>query len=201
MQNTSSRHVIIQAATDHFLECNFHQVSMAKIAEDALVSKVTLYQYFDNKHDLLAACITEYCSELLQLMDETTISPDSVETSLETIANVFFDLVFDAKGLALYRIVIAECSDFPEFGEKVYASGPKIGLQILQQYLESINQLGIFNIRDTKFSADVFFSLIKGERHFQCLLGIRPVPTAEEKQKIIAQAVKFYIQGFLYAVQ
>ncbi len=192
---------IIEAATEQFLEVGFHQLKIEQVAEITQLPISVINRHFETKEVLLTACITHFCTELLQLMEEISLDAESVEISLEKIAGVFVDLAFDEKGIALYRLAIAECSGIPELAELAYASGPKIGLQILQRYLETVNQLGIFNIKDTKFAADVFFSLLKGERHFQCLLGVQAVPSAEEKQQMITSVVKYYVQGFLYAVQ
>jgi len=192
---------IIEAATEQFLEVGFHQLKIEQVAEITQLPISVINRHFETKEVLLTACITHFCTDLLQLMEEISLDAESVEISLEKIAGVFVDLAFDEKGIALYRLAIAECSGIPELAELAYASGPKIGLQILQRYLETVNQLGIFNIKDTKFAADVFFSLLKGERHFQCLLGVQAVPSAEEKQQMITSVVKYYVQGFLYAVQ
>jgi len=204
MQNQTAgltEQAIIEAATEQFLEVGFHQLKIEKIAHITQVPIAVINRYFETKEALLTACITHFCTDLLQLMEEISLDAESVEISLEKIAGAFVDLAFDEKGIALYRLAIAECSGIPELAELAYASGPKRGLQILQSYLETVNQLGIFNIKDTKFAADVFFSLLKGERHFQCLLGVQAVPSAEEKQQMITSVVKYYVQGFLYAVQ
>jgi len=197
----SKRAAIIQAATALFLKQGVQKASMSAIAEAAPVSKATLYKYFESKDVLLVACISEFCTDLLQSMALVTLESDSVENTLEAIATDFVDLIFDQQGLALYRLVIAECSDFPELAEMVYASVPKVALQIVQGYLESVNRLGIFNIKETEFAAESFFCLLKGERHFQCLLGVKPPPSKIEKQQMIDKVIKVYIQGFLYAVQ
>jgi len=192
---------IIESATEQFLEVGFHQLKIEQVAEITQLPITVINRNFETKEVLLTACITHFCTDLLQLMEEISLDAESVEISLEKIAGVFVDLAFDEKGIALYRLAIAECSGVPELAELAYASGPKVGLQILQRYLETVNQLGIFNIKDTRFAADVFFSLLKGERHFQCLLGVQAVPSAEEKQQMITSVVKYYVQGFLYAVQ
>jgi len=195
------KQAIIAVATEQFISGGFHNLNRQQVADSSQVPIAVVNTYFETKEVLLTACISHFCAELLQLMEVISLDAESVEISLEKIACVFVDLAFDEKGIALYRLAIAECSGIPELAELAYASGPKVGLQLLQNYLETVNQVGIFNIKDTKFAADVFFSLLKGERHFQCLLGVQAFPSAEEKQKMIAEVVKFYVQGFLYAVQ
>jgi len=194
----SKRQSIIKGATAMFLSHGFNAVSMDKIAQAAPVSKATLYKYFDSKHDLLAAVINELCTSLLQVMDELVIDSGNVENNLKTIASAFIDLIFAEESLAIYRLVIAECYVFPELGRLVYESGPKNALTLLERYLENANQRKHVNIPNSGFAADAFFSLLKGDLHFQCLLGIKAPPSAEEKTVLINQVVSLYMQGLAY---
>ncbi len=191
----SKQQCIIKGATAMFLKHGFNAVSMDKIAQAAPVSKATLYKYFAGKNDLLAAVIGELCTSLLQTMDELSMDSASVEHNLKKIAAAFVDLIFAEESLAIYRLVIAECYAFPELSRLVYESGPKNALMQLERYLEHINTHQHITIPDVAFAADAFFSLLKNDLHFQCLLGIKAPPSAEEKTLLITQAVNLYRQG------
>jgi len=195
----SKRQNIIKGATTLFLEQGFNAVSMDKIAQAAPVSKATLYKYFASKSDLLAAVINELCAVLLQTIDDVSVESESVEDNLKKIAAGFVDLIFAEEALAIYRLVISECHAFPELGLSVYNSGPQAALELLERYLEKIDQHERVNIPDTAFAADAFFSLLKGDLHFQCLLGTKSAPSAIQKTEHINKVVGFYMQGFLYA--
>jgi TetR/AcrR family transcriptional repressor of mexJK operon len=194
--SNSKRKNIIKGATVLFLKHGFHTVSMDKVAQAAPVSKATLYKYFSSKDMLLAAVIDELCIDLWQTMDEVSMD-SSIEDNLKKIAMAFVDFIFSEQGLAIYRLVVAECNDFPELGELVYKTGPKTALSQLEDYLSEINQQDQVRVTDIAFAADSFFSLLKGEQHFQCLLGIKPLPSAIEKQRHINQVVTLFIQGWL----
>jgi len=171
---------------------------MDKIAQSAPVSKATLYKYFSSKNDLLATVLDELCGSLWQSMEGVPIDSESVEHNLTKIASAFVDLIFSNEGLAIYRLIVAECNNFPELGKLVYETGPKSALSQLEQYLNSINQREQINIKDPGFAADSFFSLLKCDLHFQCLLGVKAVPSVEEKKDLINQVVAIFIQVFLY---
>lgn len=192
------RSTIINAATRMFLAHGYRNTSMDKIAQAAPVSKATLYSHFGGKDVLLAAVINELCDAFIQAMTQATIESDDVKTTLQKIAASFVDLIFTEEAIALYSLVIAESRDFPELGRLVYQSGPLIVLNQLQDYLHGLNAKGPINIADPAFAADMFFSLLKGDRHFQCLLGIKPLPTPEEKNQLIAQVLPFYIRGLFH---
>jgi len=191
------RQLIIKSATTLFLKHGFNTVSMDKIAQAAPVSKATLYKYFSSKDYLLAAVIDELCADLWQTMDEVSMDSACIESNLKKIASDYVDLIFSEQGIAIYRLVVAECYDSPQLGALVYQTGPNSALSLLERYLTEINQQQQVSITDVSFAADSFFSVLKGELHFQCLLGIKPLPTAIEKEKHINQIVTFFLHGWL----
>jgi len=195
----SKRHAIVQAATQLFLTHNYRSVSMDKIAHTAPVSKATLYNHFTSKNELFAAVVSEICTSLLQTI--TLSEDDDAEQTLQKIAASFVDLLYSADGLAMYRLVIAESHEFPELGLMVYDNGAKLALTQLENYLQQLQNSGCFNISDTRFAADAFFSLLKGDLHFRCLLGIQAAPTEAEKIALCESATTFYLRGILHVAQ
>lgn len=48
---------VVESAAKLFLQQGFHEVSMDRVAEQAGVTKVTVYQYFSSKEELLGRCL------------------------------------------------------------------------------------------------------------------------------------------------
>lgn len=199
--NDSKRQAIIDSATRLFLTQGFRQISMEKVAAAAPVSKATLYHYFDSKNALLAEVISQLCGSVLETMSQAVLEVNEVENNLKKIAQSFVELIFSEDALGLYRLVIAESRDFPGLGQLVYDSSVQQVLPQLENYLQQLNDSGLFQIADPAFAADAFFSVLKGDLHFQCLLGIKPLPSEAEKQQLINQAISFYLQGVLHGVK
>ncbi len=195
------RQAIIEGATEMFLQYGFKGSSMDKIAHAAPVSKATLYKYFDSKDALLAAVIENLSLNLFQVVDEVSIETESIENSLKKIAMAFVDLIFSKDALGIYRLIIAECKNFPESGQLVYDSAPKIVTHQLKKYLHDLNQRGQVAIAEIDFAAEAFISLLKGDLHFKCLLGIKKQASVEEKNQLIEQTVTFFMRGFVHVPQ
>jgi TetR/AcrR family transcriptional repressor of mexJK operon len=193
------RHAIVQAATRLFLTHNYRSVSMDKIAGAAPVSKATLYNHFTSKNELFAAVVSELCTSLLQTL--TLSEDDDAEQTLQKIAASFVELLYSPDGLAMYRLVIAESHEFPELGQLIYDNGACLALTQLETYLQQLQNSGCFHIPDTHFAADAFFSLLKGDLHFRCLLGLQAAPTDSEKVQLIESATAFYLRGIFHAAQ
>jgi len=192
----SKRLQIIKGATDQFVKYGFHAVSMDKVTQAASVSKATLYKHFGSKDDLLFAVIDELCTDLWETMEAVSLN-SSIENNLKMIASAFIDLYFSEQGLAIYRLVISECHNSPKLGELVYKiSAGKINFQ-LEAYLLKINQIDSGYMIDIPVAAEAFCSLLRGELHFQCLLGCRPLPSLSEKETHINQVVLSFIRGWL----
>jgi TetR/AcrR family transcriptional repressor of mexJK operon len=190
----SKKQQIIKAASQMFLTHGYSRVSMDKIAQTAPVSKATLYHYFDSKSALFAAVISQHCTALLTSLNQANTESNSIEHHLSQIANSFVELIYSYEALAMYRLVISESQEFPELSELFYRSGPELALIQLEHYLLRLHKQALFNI-EPKIAANLFFSLLKGDTHLQCLLRIRPPLTQIEKQYLIQQALSFYLRG------
>lgn len=193
------RQAILDGATRMFLAHGYRNVSMEKIAQAAPVSKATLYNHFDSKNTLFAAVISGFCESLLQTMTQLTIESDGVESNLTKIATSAVELIYSEEALAIYRLVVAESPDFPELGQLFYLSGPQTVLTQLEDYFRQLNAEGSFNIADPVFAADAFFSMLKGDLHLRCLLSKNLRPSADEKKRLVAQVINFYMQGMFNA--
>jgi TetR/AcrR family transcriptional repressor of mexJK operon len=190
----AKRDAIIQAATRLFLSSNYRSVSMDKIAQATPVSKATLYNHFDSKQALVAAVVTQLCASLLKTISQHLSVTQDAPQHLQNIATAFVDLLYSPDGLAIYRLLISESHVFPEFGEMAYQSGAE-ALNGLENYLQHLHESGLFYIPDPHFAADAFFSSLKGDLLFKCLLGIRPLPNAFEKKQLIESATDFFLRG------
>ncbi|TAK63107.1 TetR/AcrR family transcriptional regulator [Methylobacter sp.] len=197
--NDPKRQAILSGATRMFLAHGYRNVSMEKIAQAAPVSKATLYNHFDSKNALLAAVISDLCGSLLQTMSQVTIESDDVENTLTQIATSAVDLIFSEDALAIYRLVVAESPDFPELGQLFYASGPQAALTQLEDYFRQLNAGKRFNIDDPVFAADAFFSMLRGDLHVRCLLMETPLPSINEKKRLVSRVIAFYMRSMLYA--
>jgi AcrR family transcriptional regulator len=74
-QRTRSR--ILGAAADHFARFGYRRTNIADIADEAGIGKGTVYLYFDNKIELLAACVAQEKLELIPQLEQAMSRPPS----------------------------------------------------------------------------------------------------------------------------
>lgn len=191
------RRAILEAAGRLFLERGFNATSMDAIAEAAPVSKPTLYSHFKDKGDLFGAVIGGRCCSMVHtIYEHTAAQHEDVETALRAIAHSFFDLIYAPDSISLYRIIISELKQFPALGVTLYDQSAVKILDILSSYLDQQNAKGTLRVEDTEMGARLFFSMLKGDHHMQCLLGLRDVLSAKEREHLIDSAVGLFVTGY-----
>jgi TetR/AcrR family transcriptional repressor of mexJK operon len=192
------RQAILEAATRAFIAHGYSGVSMEAIAVAAPVSKPTLYNHFRSKQDLFAAVIECRCEALLGTLASVQTELNDPVAGLRAIAGAFIDLVYADEAIQLYRLIIAEQQHFPELGELIYRSGPEPVLRKMSSYLADLRARGILNIADLETSSHLFLDMLRGDKHFRCLLGLQSGMSDAEKRHLIDAAVSLFLKGHRY---
>ncbi|MFF5718812.1 TetR/AcrR family transcriptional regulator [Streptomyces buecherae] len=130
------REAITAAATKLFLERGYDGTSLAKIAQEAVVSKSTLFKQFPTKAALFEAIVTEYWKGGPDPATPAT-QPGDLRAGLSAIGRQYADLIGRPAMAALFRIVIAELPRFPELGRAQFELGKLPYFVSVQRYLEA----------------------------------------------------------------
>lgn len=189
----SKERAIVEAAARVFLAQGYGAASMDAIADEAGVSKQTVYSHFGAKDALFGAIVEGKCNELLDSFSLPSVPGQHPREALSDLAKRFLDTVLASPSMALFRVVIAESSRFPELAEIFYRTGPAVALANLSAYLKDLDEDGALKVADANSSAKLFFAMLRGDLYFRRLLGLIPEPSAEE----IEAAVEEVITAFL----
>ena len=137
---------ILNAATDLFLRLGFGSVSMDTVANEANVSKATVYAHFSSKNELFSAILKNY------LTRENILPPELPSNAAQNNIELDQDLLIFLTDLAkyynnpavikLYRLLISEVNKFPEIFEWVFGTKAEQTTQRLADYLlQSLPQI------------------------------------------------------------
>lgn len=187
---------IIGAAGDVFREHGYGAASVEAIARKAGVSKATIYAHFSGKDTLFAAVIDQERQE--HTLDEKMLEDQdlAVEQSLERLARNFLDLMLSPRALAIYRVVVAETSRFPELGQLFYRSGPAVHAKRVAHLLERYREAGTLDIDDLDTAATNFISMVRGDMHLRCLFAPDRSPDEAERKKRVRNAVDIFLRAY-----
>lgn len=195
----SKRESILKAARTIFVRSGYRGASMDAIAEEAPVSKPTLYNHFGNKHELFIAVIQTQCTSLVGSLDRAKTLGLPPETGIRAIADSFVQTIFNPESLALYRLVIAEHHHCPELAQLMDRTVIQPNLDLLSAYLRTINDSGSLAIPDPSASGQLLLGMLKGIPHFRCLTGVSERLSPEEAQRLIDFAVHHFLRGHAIA--
>lgn len=182
---------IIQAATSEFLAKGLDAASMHNIAEQAEVSKRTLYKYFPTKEELFNALIDEILDRIQDMHQFDYERGGDLETQLDRYLNGKIELTLTDSMINISRIVI---------GELLKGRPPtKQQLQRLNESEESftkwIKAAQNDNQIDKKISAkeiaDRFHSILKGKIFWPVIMRL------EDKKNINRDLIKKEMMSFL----
>lgn len=196
---SSKRESILKAARTIFVRSGYRGASMEAIAEEAPVSKPTLYSHFGSKHELFIAVIQTQCTSLVGSMDRAKMLGLPPEIGIRAIAESFVQTIFNPDSLALYRLIIAEHSHCPELAHLMDRTVIQPNLDLLSAYLRTLNDSGALMIPDPLASGQLLLGMLKGIPHFRCLTGVSPGLAPEESQRLIDFAVHHFLRGHALA--
>ncbi|TFE01655.1 TetR/AcrR family transcriptional regulator [Jeotgalibacillus salarius] len=114
------KHHILQAAMELFSESGIQKVSIADIAKKAQVSQVTIYNYFESKHNLIHEVFIFYVDQASNQFEEIVHSdlafPDKVK-----------GIIFNKKQVStnihpeFYQYLMKEYTEEGNYIEKIYS--------------------------------------------------------------------------------
>ena len=135
------RNQILDAAASVFAEKGYHRATTKEIASAAGVSEGTIYNYFDNKADLLIGMMTRL-AELREL-------PQELEDALQSDAREFLVTIFrDRIGRIvqsheqMFQAILPEILANPDLRERYYQEFVQPTAMMLEGYIQARVQQG-----------------------------------------------------------
>lgn len=136
MRKAQRRADIVDAALRVFSRVGFAAAKIDDVADEAGVSKGTLYLYFDSKERLFEGMVM---SKLLPLLEEAETIPDKVNGSAEDVLRAtmrfLYGRVLVGDRRHIMRLILAEGPNFPEltafYHQNILQRGQKMIRRVL----------------------------------------------------------------------
>ncbi|EJT83524.1 TetR family transcriptional regulator [Pseudomonas putida S11] len=127
----------------------------------------------------------------IQLPDLLFEYPEGVpvEEVLLTIARGFQALISSDEAVKLSRLIMAQGSLDPSFGEYFYEAGPKRVLAGMEALLRGAHERGLLRIDNPLRAAEHFFCLVKGAPDYRLLLGCAGPLEGDEAEAHVREVV------------
>ncbi|MEJ3651870.1 TetR/AcrR family transcriptional regulator [Actinomycetes bacterium KLBMP 9759] len=178
-----SRAIILTAATAHFAENGFVGANVDVIAQEAGVSKRTVYNLYDGKEQLFRAVmlnsigVAERFSR--DLAGELAIG-DDLAADLERIGVRLAAAVLGGRVVALRRLLIGEVQRFPELAREYYERAPRLVMRTLAERFAELAAQQRLRADDPALAAEHFAFLVMGATLDHALFELEPQPGTED---------------------
>lgn len=197
-KNLIKRAAILDAAQVLFLRYGYDGSSMDAIAQEAGVSKLTVYNHFTDKETLFCAAIEAKCETQLTLLfvSSTDKPPRNLRECLLGIAHSFQALVDSPESLAMHRLIISHALSNSALSLLFYEATALRIINKMEQLLITIDKARQLDIARPRQAAEHFFSLLKGTRNLQLLVGYQPEQASLNVQQDIEDVVDLFIKAY-----
>ncbi len=190
------RQAILVAAKDLFLQLGYEGSSMDAIAQEAGVSKLTVYNHFKDKENLFVAAIEHHGDTLLPPLDFDLKADMRIETALYNISVRFQSITYSKEGLELHRLMCSMTQQNPQLVHNFFNAGPARVLKHMTRLLQQANQQHKLATPNSKLAAERFLSLFCGHQHMRVLFEIEAAPSEEQQQQLAHQHIAFFMQAY-----
>jgi len=196
-KDPARRGEIVRAARQLFLENGVAAVSMDGIAQDAGVSKKTIYSHFANKEELLIEVIMAEAAlfEITELASLAVRDHTQLRRQLIAIATSFATMLSQPGIIDLCNLLTAESRRHPEIIKKFMKFGPEDKHGRVAAFLKRAHDAGLLAIPEPEVSADHFLSLCQGLWLFKQRLGVIGPPDAAWIEAQCTKAVDLFLRG------
>jgi TetR/AcrR family transcriptional repressor of mexJK operon len=188
-------HAIIEAAKAVFLKKGFRASSMDEIAQQANVSKKTIYGHFKNKEELFEYILSAHWNTLLQTQEGLFRENKSVAENLSFFAKNFFNFLYQQDTIDLFRLLIAESNQFPNLADKILISEKAPFTRALIEFLEKCKKQKILNIKNSERAAAYFMGLLKEPHFWPMMLGFAQKKNSDDKNTIMKEAIALFLKA------
>jgi AcrR family transcriptional regulator len=181
--SSAIRERVLKAASTLFRENGFSSTSMLEIATRARVSKRDLYALFNNKHAVLAACISERAQRMRRPLDTTAPepqTPDALAALLVEFGVSILKTVCHPDVLTVFRLAIAESDRAPDIAQTLDSHGREANQKALAELVGKAQARGLVRAGDPGALAARYAAVLWGDLMIRLLMRVREAPNERE---------------------
>ncbi|WP_336153464.1 TetR/AcrR family transcriptional regulator [Acinetobacter pittii] len=184
---------ILQAAKAIFLKSGYHGTSMNQIAQEAGVTKLTVYNHFQDKVNLFICAITETCEETLCTKQfDLDTSADFYQT-LFIVCSRALQIIYSPEALKLDHVLLELAAEQNPLALQFFEASHTRMENQLAEFFQKAAQLGFIQADDPIYQTELLLTLLLGVRHHKVLQGITAAPNAQELEQIIRDAINLFL--------
>lgn len=192
-KDLEKRQQILTAAKKLFLKCGYHGSSMNQIAHEAGVTKLTVYNHFQDKANLFVCAIAATCEELISARPLNLQADSDFNKEFIHACDLALNIINLPEAIKLERLLVELAAEQNPLAQKFYNASHLRMNAVWENFFQQAIDLGFIQAEELKTLTWLIVSLLLGVRHHEVLLGIRAIPTVAEKQQIILSSIELFM--------
>lgn len=190
------RAAILKAAKTLFAHRGYTETSMDALAQQAGVSKLTVYSHFADKDALLTEVVISTCEAHAPTAYFDPDQPLPLTERLQRIGNGFVDLIMEEEVVGFYRMMAAHAGQDDHLAKLFFNAGPARTIGQFVALLRRAHENRELHIDDPVAAAEHFFCLLKGVHHLRVLVGCAPAPDAAHRHAHVASVIALFLRAY-----
>lgn len=192
-KDLEKRQQILTAAKCIFLKCGYHGSRMNQIAQEAGVTKLTIYNHFQDKANLFVCAIVGTCEELIRARPLNLHANSDFLKEFHHACELSLNIINLPEAIKLELLLLELAAEQNPLAEKFYNASHLRMNAVWESFFQQAIDLGFIRPENLKTLNLLILSLLLGSRHHEILLGMRDVPSPEQKQQIIADSIDLFL--------
>ncbi|MEM1377111.1 MAG: TetR/AcrR family transcriptional regulator [Pseudomonadota bacterium] len=185
------RSAIEDAAYEVLAEKGYKAASMLEVAKRAGASNETLYKWYGNKQGLFASLVKGNAELVTQRLDDVMASGpgDDPLRHLQIVGEALIEMLTSERAIAINRAAAGDVHDTNKLGKALAQAGRDAVLPRISVLLERAIEQKILRVASIPQMADVWTSLLIGDKQIRLVTGQIDCPSAAERTERATFAV------------
>lgn len=192
-KDLEKRAKILQAAKSIFLKMGYHATNMNQIAKEAGVTKLTVYNHFQDKDNLFICAIEESCEESIRTKQFELTADSDFKQALQLMCQRALSIIYLPEALKLDCLLFELAAEQSPLTQQFFDASHTRMCHVWCDFFEQAIAFKFIQADAPLKPTELIISLMLGIRHQQVLLGLAPVPTANEIDQIIQHAIEIFL--------
>lgn len=187
---------IIDAARAAFFGEGYAAASIERIAEQAGVSKVTIYKRFGDKAGLLEALVRRQASHMTTTISEANHGAATLEAQLVNFGFTLMSFLLDESHFYFDSMLAIEKERHPEATRRFFDAGPGTMRRELTAILTEADKRGDLTLKKPQRAAEDLLSLWKGFHDMEIRFGVAKTPKPDQIKKHVRHGVDIFLRAY-----
>ncbi|MEQ1312287.1 TetR/AcrR family transcriptional regulator [Acinetobacter sp. XH1639] len=192
-KDLEKRAKILQAAKSIFLKMGYHATNMNQIAKEAGVTKLTVYNHFQDKANLFICAIEESCEESIRTKQFELTADSDFKQALQLMCQRALSIIYLPEALKLDCLLFELAAEQSPLTQQFFDASHTRMCHVWCDFFEQAIAFKFIQADAPLKQTELIISLMLGIRHQQVLLGLAAVPTADEIDQIIQHAIEIFL--------